>query len=297
MDRDEVRAFLEQRVLGQPEAIEQVVDLITVFKAGLHDPNKPLATLFFVGPTGVGKTELAKALAEFLFGSRERADPLRHGRVRAAATPSPKLLGSGWSAERKGGELTRRVREQPFCVVLLDEIEKAHPDVFDALLSALGEGRLTDARGQHGRLPQRDRDHDLEPRREPPRVERARLHERRRRRGRGGAAAPALRRAGREVLPPRVLQPHRPADHVLRARPGHDPLDRAPRTSAACSCARGSRGASCSSRSTTPSSTMLAQAGFHPRYGARPLLRAIEQRGDPAARARDRERAPGARGR
>ena len=105
MDRAEVRAFLEQRVLGQPEAIEQVVDLITVFKAGLQDPNKPLATLFFVGPTGVGKTELAKALAEFLFGSRERVirfDMGEYGSGDAVA----KLLGSGWSHERKGGELT-----------------------------------------------------------------------------------------------------------------------------------------------------------------------------------------------
>jgi ATP-dependent Clp protease ATP-binding subunit ClpA len=143
---DDVRAFFEERVLGQDEAVEAVVDLITLAKAGLHAPSKPLGSFFFVGPTGVGKTELTKALAEYLFGSSERV--LRFDMAEYASGDAvPKLIGVAWRSDGEG-ELTRQVREQPFCVVLLDEIEKAHGDVFDALLSALGEGRLTDANGR-----------------------------------------------------------------------------------------------------------------------------------------------------
>jgi ATP-dependent Clp protease ATP-binding subunit ClpC len=143
---DEVRAFFEERVLGQDEAVDAMVELVTLAKAGLQDPKKPLGSFFFVGPTGVGKTELTKALAEFLFGSSDRVirfDMAEHSSGDAVS----KLIGTAWRSDGEG-ELTRRVREQPFCVVLLDEIEKAHPDVFDALLSALGEGRLTDANGR-----------------------------------------------------------------------------------------------------------------------------------------------------
>jgi ATP-dependent Clp protease ATP-binding subunit ClpC len=143
---EDVRAFFEERVLGQEEAVETVVDLIALTKAGLQDPHKPLGSFFFVGPTGVGKTELTKALAEYLFGSSERV--LRFDMAEYSSGDAvPKLIGTAWRSDGEG-ELTRRVREQPFCVVLLDEIEKAHPDVFDALLSALGEGRLTDANGR-----------------------------------------------------------------------------------------------------------------------------------------------------
>ena len=141
---DDVRLHFETCVLGQPEATETMVDVISVLKAGLNDPAKPLASFFFVGPTGVGKTELAKALAEFLFGSRDRVIRLDLGEY-ASADAVQRLIGTAWGTE---GELPRRVRQQPFCVVLLDEIEKAHWSVFDALLAALGEGRLTDASGR-----------------------------------------------------------------------------------------------------------------------------------------------------
>jgi len=141
-----VNTHFQERLLGQPEAVAAMVDLITVLKAGLNDPNKPLGSFFFVGPTGVGKTEMAKVLAEFLFGSRDRM--LRFDMSEyASADALPRLIGSAWRSENEG-ELTRRVRQQPFCVVLLDELEKAHPDVFDALLGVLGEGRLTDAGGR-----------------------------------------------------------------------------------------------------------------------------------------------------
>ena len=143
---DEVRSFFEDRVLGQPEAVEEMVDVIAVIKAALNDPAKPASALFFVGPTGVGKTELSKALAEFLFGSRDRLVRFDMGEF-ASGDALPRLVGSAW--DRQGeGELTRRLRDQPFCVLLLDEIEKAHRSVYDVLLSALGEARVTDASGR-----------------------------------------------------------------------------------------------------------------------------------------------------
>jgi ATP-dependent Clp protease ATP-binding subunit ClpA len=143
---EEARAFFEQRVLGQVEAVTAVIDVVAVAKAGLNDPGKPLGSFFFVGPTGVGKTELTKALAEYLFGSRERVVRFDMGEY-GSADAVQRLVGTAWRSEGEG-ELTRRVREQPFCVVLLDEIEKAHRDVYDALLAALGEGRMTDANGR-----------------------------------------------------------------------------------------------------------------------------------------------------
>lgn len=142
----EVRTYFSERLLGQADAVEAMVDLITVLKAGLNDPQKPLGSFFFVGPTGVGKTEMAKVLAEFLFGSRDRMVRFDMSEY-AAADALPRLIGSAWQKDDEG-ELIRRVREQPFCVVLLDEIEKAHQEVFDALLSVLGEGRLSDPEGR-----------------------------------------------------------------------------------------------------------------------------------------------------
>jgi ATP-dependent Clp protease ATP-binding subunit ClpA len=142
----DVHEFFESRVLGQEEAVSAVVDLVAVAKANLSAPEKPLGSFFFVGPTGVGKTELSKALAEYLFGSRSRIirfDMAEFGSYDAVQ----RLIGTAWNSDGEG-ELTRRVREEPFCVVLLDEIEKAHGDAHDALLAVLGEGRLTDANGR-----------------------------------------------------------------------------------------------------------------------------------------------------
>jgi ATP-dependent Clp protease ATP-binding subunit ClpC len=141
---DEVRRFFDQHIFDQPEAGEAMTDLVTVLRAGLNPPGRPLGSYLFLGPTGVGKTQTALTLARYLFGSSDRMlrfdmseyqDPWAAGR----------LVGR---VRGEGGELTRKLREQPFQVVLLDEIEKADSAVFDLLLQALGEGRLTDAYGQ-----------------------------------------------------------------------------------------------------------------------------------------------------
>jgi ATP-dependent Clp protease ATP-binding subunit ClpA len=144
LDLEKTRQFFAERVIGQDEAVGLVVDLLATVKAGLSRPRKPIASLLFIGPTGVGKTEMARSLAEFLFG-----DPRRLTRLDMSEYADPqavqRLIGTGYCDE---GLLTARLREQPFSVVLLDEFEKAHPQLFDLLLQVLGEGRLTDAGGR-----------------------------------------------------------------------------------------------------------------------------------------------------
>jgi ATP-dependent Clp protease ATP-binding subunit ClpC len=143
LDLDEWRAFFASRVMGQPEAVETVVDVVALLKAGLNDPQKPPAVLLFIGPTGVGKTELARALAERLFG-----DPARLRRFDMSEFANydafERLLGK----QGEPGLLTAAVREQPFSVILLDEVEKAHVNVFDLCLQIFDAGRLTDAAGR-----------------------------------------------------------------------------------------------------------------------------------------------------
>jgi ATP-dependent Clp protease ATP-binding subunit ClpC len=142
--KDGVLGFFQQRIIGQDDAVRRVVDTICVVKAGLQPSGKPLASFLFVGPTGVGKTELARTLATFLFGSPERLMRFDMSEYMDVFAAERLIRGT----DRAEGLLTRRIRQQPFSVLLLDEIEKADPAVFDLLLQVLGEGRLTDARGK-----------------------------------------------------------------------------------------------------------------------------------------------------
>lgn len=144
LDRDGVRDRLQEQVIGQPDAVEALADVVSVAKARLNDPDRPLAAFLFLGPTGVGKTECAKAIARTLFGDADRLlrfDLNEYNQPGAAA----RLVGTFQQPE---GLLTSAIRRQPFAVVLLDEIEKADPEVFDLLLQLLGEGRLTDSLGR-----------------------------------------------------------------------------------------------------------------------------------------------------
>ena len=140
---------LEQRVVGQEEAVRAVANAIRRARAGLQDPNRPLGSFLFLGPTGVGKTELARALAEFLFDDEQsmiRIDMSEYMEKHSVA----RLIGAppGYVGYDEGGQLTELVRRKPYSVVLFDEVEKAHPDVFNVLLQILDDGRLTSGQGR-----------------------------------------------------------------------------------------------------------------------------------------------------
>ncbi len=258
------------RLIGQPDAVRTVTDLVTIVKAGLNDPHKPLGCLFFVGPTGVGKTEMAKALAEYLFGSQDRmirfdmseyAEPYNIGR----------LIGS--PDGRAEGELTARIRTQPFSVVLLDEFEKAHASVFDVMLQVLGEGRLTDAGGRTADF------------RSAIIVMTSNLGASARERSKPGLRAGSVDKAQEAHYRKAVEGFFRPEfvnrfDHVVVFRS----LDReAMRAIAQIEVERllSREGVTRRGIAVTveePVYELLLQAGFSPQYGARPLKRAIEQR-------------------
>jgi ATP-dependent Clp protease ATP-binding subunit ClpB len=140
---------LHERVVGQDEAIEAVAAALRRSRAGLQDPNRPIGTFLFLGPTGVGKTELARALAEFMFDSEHAMVRLDMSEYMEKHTVS-RLVGAppGYVGYEEGGQLTEAVRRRPYSVVLLDEIEKAHPDVFNTLLQVMDDGRLTDGQGR-----------------------------------------------------------------------------------------------------------------------------------------------------
>ena len=140
---------LKQSIIGQDEAIDKIVKAIQRNRVGLKDPNRPIGTFMFLGPTGVGKTHTAKKLAEFLFDSRDALIRVDMSEYMEKFSVS-RLVGAppGYVGYEEGGQLTEKVRRRPYSVVLLDEIEKAHPDVFNMLLQVMDEGRLTDSLGR-----------------------------------------------------------------------------------------------------------------------------------------------------
>lgn len=140
---------LHERPVGQDEAVRAVADAVRLSRAGLREGSKPVATFLFLGPTGVGKTELAKALAESIYGDEHallRIDMSEYGERHTVA----RLVGAppGYVGYDEGGQLTEKVRRKPYSVLLLDEIEKAHPDVYNILLQVFDDGRLTDGKGR-----------------------------------------------------------------------------------------------------------------------------------------------------
>lgn len=146
LDIAELQGYFNQRIIGQPAAVQKLCSLVKVYKAGLNNPNKPISTLLFAGPTGVGKTASAKALADYFFGKGQRKSPLVRIDMSEFQYPGQivRLIGAG----REPGQLVKEIRERPFSVLLLDEVEKADPSIFDALLGVMDEGLLVDAYGR-----------------------------------------------------------------------------------------------------------------------------------------------------
>jgi len=140
---------LAQRVVGQDDALRAVADTIRRARAGIQDPSRPIGSFLFLGPTGVGKTELARALAEFLFDDEKAMVRLDMSEYMEKHTVA-RLIGAppGYVGYEEGGQLTEAVKRRPYAIILLDEIEKAHPDIFNVLLQILDDGRLTDGQGR-----------------------------------------------------------------------------------------------------------------------------------------------------
>lgn len=145
----ELEAILHHRVVGQDDAVKAVSSAIRRARSGLKDPNRPIGSFMFLGPTGVGKTELAKALAETMFGSEDALIRVDMSEFMEKYSTS-RLIGSppGYVGYEEGGQLTEKIRQKPYSVILLDEVEKAHPDVFNILLQVLDDGHLTDSKGR-----------------------------------------------------------------------------------------------------------------------------------------------------
>lgn len=141
-----LEAHFSQQIIGQPDAVEQISSVVKIFKAGLNNPSKPISTMLFAGPTGVGKTASAKALSNYFFGKQQQQSPLV--RIDMSEFQHPGMIYRFIGSGNEVGKLVQEIRERPFSVLLLDEIEKAHPAIFDALLTVMDEGVLVDAYGR-----------------------------------------------------------------------------------------------------------------------------------------------------
>ena len=302
---------LHKRIVGQNAAVKAVSQAIRRTRAGLKDPKRPSGSFIFLGPSGVGKTELAKTLAEFLFGDESSLIQLDMSEYMEKHTVS-RLVGSppGYVGYDEGGQLTEAVRRKPFSVVLFDEIEKAHPDVFNALLQILEDGRLTDAQGRTvdfkntviimtsnlGTADLRKANVGFS------RADEAVTYEKMKDEGDRGAQA---------ALPARVPEPHRRRHRLQRAEPGRGHRDRRPAHQAGADPAREPgphprahprRQAAARREGLRPDARCSAAAPGDPADGRGPALRAdpVEgvprRRDDHRRRARRRDRVPDDRG-
>jgi ATP-dependent Clp protease ATP-binding subunit ClpB len=240
---------LHQRVIGQDEAVASVSNALRRSRAGLSDPDRPIGNFLFLGPTGVGKTELARALAEFMFDSQDAMVRIDMSEYMEKHSVS-RLVGAppGYVGYDEGGQLTEAVRRRPYSVLLLDEIEKAHPDVFNVLLQVMDDGRLTDGQGRtvdfrHVVLIMTS-----------------------------NIPAAAL---GRGALQARVHQPPGRHRRVPQPRPRADRADRRPAGRAPVARVR-ERGIEV--ELTDRARELLGNLGYDPTYGARPLKRVIAKR-------------------
>ena len=232
---------LHKRVVGQSQAVEAVSNALRRARSGLQDPNRPIGSFIFLGPTGVGKTELARALAEFMFDDERAMVRLDMSEYQERHTVA-RLVGAppGYVGYEEGGQLTEAVRRRPYSVVLLDEIEKAHAEVFDVLLQLLDERRLTDGHGRTVDFRQhRRRDHDLE-------------------HPLGGRAA--------RPLPPGVPEPRRRGRRVRGADTRADRRDRSISSSSAV-CAEPLAERKISIELTDAAKELLAEEGWDTAYG------------------------------
>ena len=258
---------LRQRVVGQDEALSRVSNAIRRSRAGLSDTKRPIGSFIFLGPTGVGKTELARALAEFLFDDEKlmiRIDMSEYMEKHSVS----RLIGAppGYVGYEEGGQLTEQVRRHPYSVVLFDEIEKAHPDVFNVLLQILEDGRLTDGKGRT--VDFRNTVLVMTSNVGSTAIfELGKFQSRARPQGSHGSIA--------RVVPAGVHQPNRRDRDLQSARQG---TVAAYRRSVASQCGQPAEGkADYTGADTSGAEQLVANEGYDPPYGARPLRRAIQR--------------------
>ena len=257
---------LRRRVIGQDEALRAVSDTIRRARAGIQDASRPLGSFIFLGPTGVGKTELARALAEFLFDTEKAMIRLDMSEYMEKHTVS-RLIGAppGYVGYDEGGQLTEAVKRRPYALVLLDEIEKAHPDVFNVLLQILDDGRLTDGQGRTidfkntivimtsnlGSAILKDRAQGL-----------------------GGRGSRSQSRSSRAISGRNSSTGSTKSSSSSRCRRRSSPGSS---TFSWIFFASGWPTAKSGSRSTAKAKALLAEMGYDPVYGARPLKRVIQK--------------------